>query len=247
MIVKLLCFILLIIYVYRYLKKNISIDFKPDILISPGGYNGFYQLGVCHYIKNNFDYSNKKILGVSSGSWAGLFMSLHHEHSKECVRNIFKQIDKYCSLPKMPGIFQNVIKNYKYSDFNIDNLHIGLTNVHSTTIDIQTQFLTIKDCTDCCMGSSFVPYVTYDDLFYFYNHKCVVDGGLYFKKYCEQIDENKVLIISYKIFRPHYNMKKIPFVNFRKPKRTLYQLYLLGYKNAQLNHDYLKRYFHSDS
>jgi len=247
MIIKLLCFILLIIYVYRCLKKNVSIDFKPDIIISPGGYNGFYQLGVCHYIKNNFEFSTKKILGFSSGSWAGLFMSLHNKHSNECIKNIFKQIDKCCPLPNMPGIFQNAIDKYNYSDFNIDKLHIGVTNVHSTTIEIHNQFLTIKDCTDCCIGSSFVPYVTYKDLFYFYKHKCVVDGGVYYKKYCDQIDENKILVINYKIFRPHFNKSKKLFVNFRKPKRSLYQLYLLGYKNAQLNHDYLQRYFHSVS
>ena len=247
MIVKLLIFIGLIIYVYRCLNKNITVDFKPDILLSPGGYNGFYQLGICHYLKNTFDCSNKKILGFSSGSWAGLFMCLHNKYSNECVRNIFKQIDKCCPLPKMPGIFQKAIENYKYSDFNISNLHIGLTNIHSADIEIQTKFLTIKDCTNCCIGSSFVPYVTYTDLLYFYNHKCVVDGGVYYKKYLAALDENKVLVVNYKIFRPKFNPKGRHFVNFFKPKRTLYQLYLLGYNNARNNHDYLKKYFHSGS
>jgi len=242
-----LFFICLMLYIYYRIMIKINVDFIPDIVISPGGYNGFYQLGLCHYIKNNFDCSNKKILGFSSGSWAGLFMCLDNKHSNECVRNIFKQIDKCCPLPKMPDIFQNAIEKYSYSDFNISNLHIGLTNVHSKNIEIQNQFLTIKDCTDCCIGSSFVPYVTYTDLFYFYNNKCVVDGGFYYKQYIEKIDTSKVLIINYKIFRPHFNKQGLHLVNFFKPKRTLYDLYLLGYKNAQLNHDYLKQYFYSGS
>jgi hypothetical protein len=246
MIFKLLCFILLIVYVYRCIKKNISIDFKPDIILSPGGYNGFYQLGICHYIKNNFDLSNKKILGFSSGSWVSLFMCLDNKHSNECIRNVFKDVGKFTPLPKMPAIFKTAIEQYKYSDFDISNLNIGLTNIHSKNIDIHNEFLTIKECTDCCIGSSFVPYITYKDLFYFYKHKCVVDGGVYYKKYCEQIDAKKVLVISPKIFRPYFNKNKF-FKNFRKPTRTLYDMYLLGYKNAQLNHDYFKCYFYSDS
>lgn len=246
MILKLF-FILITIYIYYIHFINVKVDVEPDIVISPGGYNGFYQLGVCHYIKNNFNYENKKILGFSSGSWVGLFMCLHNKYSNDCIRNIFKQIDKCCPLPKMPGIFQSAIEKYNYSDFNLSNLNIGLTNVHSKSMYIHNHFLNVKDCVNCCIGSSFVPYVTYRDLFYFYNNKCVVDGGLYYKTYGDQIDKNKVFELNYKVFRPLYNVHKKMFINFRKPKRTLYQLYIYGYKNAQLNHDYLKRFFHSDS
>jgi hypothetical protein len=247
MIIKLLIFIGLILYVYYNLKKNITIDLKPDIVISPGGFNGFYQLGICHYIKNNFDYSNKKIIGFSSGSWAGLFLCLNHERTNECVRKIFSKIRDICPLHTMPAIFQKSIEDYDYSDFNISNLNIGMTNVHTKSIYVHNEFLTVKNCIDCCIGSSFVPYVTYKDFFYFYNHKCVVDGGFYYKNYLKTVDTNKTLVINYKLFRPKYNVHHRPFVGFVKPNRTLYQLYLLGYNNARNNHDYLKRYFHSDS
>jgi len=240
-------FISLILYIYIILKNKVSIQSEPDIIISPGGYNGFYQLGLCHYIKNNFHYENKKIIGFSSGSWVGLFMSLNNKYSNKCIEDIFKQIDKCCPLQMLPSIFKNTIEKYDYTDFNIANLQIGLTDIHTKNMYIQPYFLSIGDCINCCIGSSFVPYVTYNDLFYFYNNKCVIDGGVYYKNYMANIDTNKVLVINYKVFRPNFNPKGRHFINFIKPKRTLYDLYLLGYNNARNNHDYLKKFFHSDS
>ena len=240
-------FILVIVYVYYRRMTSIKVDVSPDIILSPGGYNGFYQLGMCHYIKNNFNYQNKKLLGFSSGSWASLFMCLKNEHSNECIKTIFKKINKCCSLTKMPTIFKSAIEQYKYSDFDISNLYIGLTDINNKSIHVHHQFLTIKDCLDCCIGSSFVPYITYKDLFYFYNHKFVIDGGFYYKKYMQKVDTDKVLVLNYKLFRPNYNKRGLHFINFVKPKRNLYDLYLLGYNNARNNHDYFKKYFHSDS
>ena len=247
MIIQLLCFISLISYMYYHLKKNIIIDFKPDILLSPGGYNGFYELGVCHYIKNNFNIDNKKIIGFSAGSWAGLFLCLDKEKSNECVKNIFKHIDKCCPLHKMPSIFKKTIGKYNYSDFNTSNLHIGMTDVGNKNLYIHKNFLSIDDCIKSCIGSSFVPYVTYNDLLYFCNHKCVVDGGLFYKSYMRNIDKSKTLVINAKLFRPKYNLECDDYIGFKKPKMNLYDLYILGYSNARNNHEYLKDYLHSDS
>lgn len=246
MILLLVCFISLISYVYYHLKKKIKVEFTPDIVLSPGGYNGFYQLGICHYIKNHFTFDDKKIIGFSAGSWAGLFLCLHKDKSNECVRNIFKQINKCCRLSKIPSILKNAIEKYDYSDFNIKNLNIGMTNVHKKNICIHNDFLTIQDCVNSCIGSAFVPYVTYNDLVYFYKHKFVLDGAIYYKKFIKEIDTNKTLVISAHCFRSNYK-KRVPFMGLKKPKRTLYDLYILGYNNARNNHAYIKKYLHSDS
>jgi len=56
-------FVIIIFYMYIlfkiYYKKNkkIVINKDYDIIYNQGGYYGFYQLGICHYIKNNFDFS----------------------------------------------------------------------------------------------------------------------------------------------------------------------------------------------
>jgi len=242
--IQILFFMILFVYVYYTSKKKITDELKPDIIISPGGYNGFYMLGICHYIKNNFDITNKKILGFSAGSWAGMFLCLNNDLSNDCVNKIFKQINKCCHLAKMPDIFKNAIKNYKYDDLDISNLHIGMTDVHNRNVYIHNGFLTIRDCINSCIGSSFVPYVTYNDVVYFYNNKCVVDGGVFYKNYIKNIDR-KTLLINPKLFRPNYNPNGNRFAGFKKPKRNLYDLYLLGYNNARNNHDYLKQYLNS--
>jgi len=220
---------------------------EPDILIGPAGFKGFYQLGICHYIKNNFNYSNKKIVGFSSGSWASLFLCLDNKFSNECLQNVFKQFKHSCSLPKLPAIFRNSISKYKDTDFNLSNLYVCMTNSTNNSLIIKNEFLNINDCTNSCIGSSFVPLVTYNDIFYFYNHKPVVDGGMCFKNYVKKINSEKVLIISPNTFKVKKTKYFITLKGFIKPKRSLYDLYMLGYHNARKNHDYLKKYFHSDS
>ena len=106
--------------------------------------------------------------------------------------------------------------------------------------------MNINDCTNSCIGSSCVPFVTYNDIFYFYNHKPVVDGGLCYKNYIKKINTDKVLIIKPSTFKKHNRYFKSIY-SFIKPKRSLYDLYINGYNDAKKNHEYLKKYFHSDS
>jgi len=240
--------IVIILCCFAYLFKNKVNEFvEPDILIGPGGYRGFYQLGICHYIKNHFDYSKKKIVGFSSGSWASLFLCLDNKLSNECLRNIFKQFKHSCSLPKLPTVFRNAISTFKDSDFNVSNLYVCMTNSTNNTLLIKNNFLDINDCTNSCIGSSFVPLVTYNDIFYFYNHKPVLDGGMCFKNYIKKINQDKVLVIRPSTFKSNNPKYFVTLRGFIKPKRSLYDLYILGYQNARKNHDCLKKYFHSDS
>jgi hypothetical protein len=229
------------------LKKNVNIDIQPDIICSPCGYNGFYQLGICHYIKNNFYHENKTKLGFSSGSWVTLFMCLKNEYSTECIRRMFIHTKKSCLLTQLPNIFKSVISKYEYNDFNISKLYIGMTNIHKKNIYVHNEFLTLNDCIQCCIGSSFVPYVTYKEFIYFYKHKFVIDGGVYYKNYIKNIDKTKVLVINSSLFRENYKKRHEIFKGFIKPKCSLYDLYVKGYNNARKNHAYLKQYFHSDS
>jgi hypothetical protein len=239
-------FILLLSGLFYITRYNVDVDVKPDIIISPGGYNGFYQLGICHYIKNNFEYSNKQIFGFSAGSWAGIFLCLDNKLSNRCIRNIFKHTGRYCSIPHILSYFKHSMNDFKDGDFNLSHLHVGMTNMYDRKIYVKNKFLSIDDCIQSCIGSSFVPMVTYNDILYFYNHKSVVDGGLCYRKYIQSIDPDKVLIVSPRLFK--YNQKKASFIRgLFKPKRSLYDLYLLGYHNAKNNHDYLSKYFHSDS
>jgi len=48
---------------------------KKIIAISPGGYHGFYMMGISNYIKENYDLSNYLFTGASAGAWNALFMT----------------------------------------------------------------------------------------------------------------------------------------------------------------------------
>ena len=44
------------------------------ISISPGGFKGFYQLGISSYIKDNYYTENILFTGASAGAWVSLMM-----------------------------------------------------------------------------------------------------------------------------------------------------------------------------
>ena len=84
--------IIILIYIFYIVKKNIvsKENFDYNIIYNTGGYYGFYQLGVCHYIKNNFKYNDKSTLGISAGSWLSLFMNVDKSHTNKLpiLRNL---------------------------------------------------------------------------------------------------------------------------------------------------------------
>jgi hypothetical protein len=240
---KLILFIIIFFTIYKInkiLKNNIYVD--HDIVYDTGGYYGFYQLGICHYIKNNFNYLDKTTLGISAGSWLSLFMSLDKEHTLFFLKSLFSNIDYICPIQKMPQLFKNTIYNLNCNDsINIKNMNILVTDLNNLKMVIHNNFLSLEDAMNCCTASSFVPFITYNDLFYFYKHTSCMDGGL-LKKVCFKLkDPEKTLVIKYKMFGRYAKYK--PLKPFIKPKRSLYELYLLGYHDASKNHDYLQKYF----
>ena len=234
--------IIILIYIYYIIKKNVvsKEHFDYNIIYNTGGYYGFYQLGVCHYIKNNFNYNDKSSLGISAGSWLSLFMNVDKSRTNEFLLLIFKNLKRNTPIYKVPQIFKSSTEPF-INDISTKNINILVTDVSEFKYKIHNKFLSVTDAINCCTASSFVPFVTYKDLFYFYNHKLVVDGGLFKKIYMKSIDTNKSLIIKYDMFGRFKYFKL--FKSFRRPKYSLYELYLLGYKDASKNHKYLQKYF----
>jgi hypothetical protein len=234
--------IIILIYIYYIAKKNNSTKEKFDynIIYNTGGYYGFYQLGICHYIKNNFKYNDKTSLGISAGSWLTLFMNLDKKHTNKFLLLIFKSLKQNTPIHKLPNIFKNCIEPY-IQHISTKNLNILVTDVSELKYKIHNKFLSVNDAVNCCTASSFVPFVTYKELFYFYNHRLVLDGGVFKKIYMNSIDTDKSLIIKFEMFGRFKQFKL--FKSFRRPKYSLYELYLLGYNDASKNHAYLQKYF----
>ena len=70
---KIIIFIIIMINIIKINSLNI-------ISINPGGLLGFYQFGICKYIKQNCDLKNSKFYGSSAGSWNSLYLSKKHDN-----------------------------------------------------------------------------------------------------------------------------------------------------------------------
>ena len=140
----------------------------------------------------------------------------------------------------MPKLFKSIIQDYKFEDFNVSNLNIAVSDIGNRKMNIYNNFLSLDEIVRCCTASSFVPFITYKDLFYFYKNKLSVDGGLFKRFYLKHIDAQKTLIIKYNMFN---RFKWYPLISFIKPKYSFYELYIIGYNDALKNHSYLEKYF----
>jgi hypothetical protein len=63
-----------IIHNVNYLK-NINHMNNIIVSISPGGYKGFYILGIASYIRDHYNIDNCIFSGASAGAWVSLLMT----------------------------------------------------------------------------------------------------------------------------------------------------------------------------
>lgn len=225
--------------VSRKMKNHM---FKPDIIIAPCGLYGLYNLGICHYIKNHFVLKNKKIAGISSGSFNAIFLCLNKNASKIMLKELFrlnnlfdKNIKSYAK-----NVLISMNKNFKIDDIKKDReLHIGLS--HPNDLVFYHDFKSMEQLMHCCMGSSFIPGLTHKSLIYFYEHRYTLDGAVWYKHYKKYINKEKTLVISPKIFN-RYGHQNIIYDSFFKKDFQLYQMYINGYHDAKKNHNYFKQY-----
>lgn len=232
-------FIVFIFILYHVYKPKINLIQDPDIVLAPGGLMGFYVLGICHFIKNNYNIDDKKIIGFSAGSFNTIFLALDKKYDDHFLKELFK-LNLHGTMP-LPYILNKTIKLMKdlfhIDHFNITNKYIAVTSNY-TKLDSYNQFLNVNDMINCCISSSFIPMVTYRDIFYFYNGTCSIDGGLFYYKYKKQIKHRKVVWLNYKLFK-RYNPYNIPGYSLLRRNYSIYELYTLGYNDAIKHKDIL--------
>lgn len=231
-------FILILVILRIKLKKIKKIPPNDaDIIISPGGYKGLYTIGICHYIKTHFDVSKKRFTGFSSGSFNSLFMTLDPEYDNLFLRLMFSLNKKN---PPISVLLSNIVdivrKNFTETNFDLTRVNVGVTTTRGLTYF--NDFLSLEDAVYCCKCSSFVPFLTYRDVFLFYKGNLTLDGAFYYK-HVRKETKNVLFIESSMFGRYSRNLTE----GFRKPKCSYYQMYLNGYHDARKNHDYLAKYF----
>lgn len=219
------------------LKNNI---YNHDIIIDPGGYYGFYLVGICHFIKNNYNIDNKNILGTSAGAIAIIFLSIKNNLSNYFIKHMFYMGNSCLDIDKLTIDIFDKIENYStFEDYNFKNKYIG-TTVDGYKLNIYTNFLSISDILNCTKASLFIPYVTVKDFIFFYKGKLTLDGGLAYFMTKHNVRDN-ILNINYKMFGRFLNENTF-IGGLYKPKIKLYDLYILGYHDALVNKKYFDKY-----
>jgi len=152
------------------LEEHPELREKKLITISPGGFKGFYMLGVTAYIKAHYDLSPNKYIfsGSSAGAWNALVLSYKGDgaHLFKSIYDIVREINvdfKSGSIHAMQKRLRTMIlENFRDEDFAFDNLFIGITHLDffMPRTTIYTGFESLRDAVDCCMASSHIPIVT---------------------------------------------------------------------------------------
>jgi hypothetical protein len=182
-------------------------------------------MGVCAYIKDNYDTSKYLFSGASAGAWNSLFMIMNIK--TEIIKNIIvnNEIYKNKNVSQIQqNIKQNILKNFNTKDFDLNRLFIGVTNFKQT--NIYTDFENIDDAINCCLASSHIPFIT-GCLLHRYKNKYVFDGGF---------SENPYLNVNQIVLHIHPNIwgqnEKIDFNLFKKDFCNFENLYKKGYEDT---------------
>ena len=233
-----------------FMDENNYMADKKLITISPGGYKGFYLLGILTYLKENYETDNLVFSGASAGSWNSLFMCYKGDPMTFVYNFLDANIRRAKSITELQYFFKyKLLSSYKTDDFDLKKLFIGVTTfkLFAPKINIYTDFEDLEDAINCCMASSHIPLITggitnrYKNMFSF-------DGG--FSKY-PYLDKERLIHISLSMWdelkegNVKNNFLKQNILNLKKfseffslSKNNLLELFDNGYQDAKIHKEY---------
>jgi hypothetical protein len=225
------------------------------VTISPGGYKGYYLLGVTSYLKDHFDTSSYLFSGASAGAWFSLIMTYRGNHTNLLENlNVFSPEFMTQDLKQIQhSVSKTLLEKYTTEDFDLKRLAIGVSHIRPFCVKsmVYTNFRDLKDAVECCQASSHIPFIT-GGIYRFYDRKLAFDGGFGMYPYLYMNDSKPVIHISADIWKRETEKNKkwnraYPFVkNFRtvmeqttvfsKHKYNMMKLYTDGYSDTAMNH-----------
>lgn len=243
-----------------YCNSDVSLFINSDdyylnkklITISPGGFKGFYILGVLTYIKENYETIELIFSGASAGAWNSLFMCYNGDPLEFAYKFMDINMRKAKSISELQYFMKyKLLSTYKNEDFDLKKLFIGVTTFRHflPNINIYSDFCDLEDAINCCMASSHIPLIT-GGLSNRYKNMFAFDGG--FSSY-PYLNQNRILHISFSMWEDLKNKNPSNFLkqskrNIRKfsdffsiSKNNIVELFDNGYNDAKLN----KHYFDS--
>ena len=152
---------------------------KKIISLSPGGYKGFYVLGICKFIKENYNLDNYIFSGASAGAWNSLMLCFKHDINDIINLLLDANLEKSSSIHEIEKTIKTIIVNkYTVDDFEINRMYVGVTIIenYKPNTTIYNSFENLEDAVNSCIASSHIPFVT-GGLINYYKNILTFDGG----------------------------------------------------------------------
>ena len=241
-----------------FINENTFLDDKKLITISPGGYKGFYLLGILTYIKEKYETENLIYSGASAGSWNGLFMCYKGNPLSFVYNLLDYNIKNTKSITELEYFMKyKLLTSYKTEDFDLRRLFIGVTTIKEFApfTNIFSEFETLEDAINCCIASSHIPLIT-GGLTNKYHNMFTFDGG--FSNY-PYLDKERMVHVSPSMWQEIHTKNAEPtlmtsakrsFFSIKKyseffsvSKNNLLELFDDGYQDAKKNKSYLDTLF----
>lgn len=220
-----------------FYEENPQYQNSSLITLTPGGLRGFYNLGTCVYLKENYDLNNFVYSGASAGAWNGLMITYKNNPHEFAI----KILDSMKENHKLKTVYdtQLYLKNqilecYNVNDFDLQKLFIAVTCIHNNQIftNIYSDFLTLEDAVDCCIASSNIPFIT-GNCEVKYNDLISLDGGFSLQPYLNTLKKMEI--------SPDMWSGDVIF-NKRDKKQDLYKMFFYNNNNINFYELYIKGY-----
>lgn len=221
---------------------------KKIISLSPGGYKGFYVLGICKFIKENYQLDNYVFSGASAGAWNSLMLSFKHDINDIINLLLDSNLEKTSSIYEIEKTIKRIIVNrYNDNDFDLNRMYVGVTIIenYKTNTTIYNNFENLEDALNSCIASSHIPLVT-GGLTNFYKNILSFDGG--FSKY-PYLNTSKSVLHIHPNMWTHFSNGTGKFnitdytTLFSKSKFPFCQMVENGYLDSKRNKDVLDKVF----
>ena len=227
-----------------YYDNKFLID-KNIINIYPAGLRGFYEMGICVYIKEKYNIDNYIFSGASAGAWNSLLMA--YKGSAVDFKNFIfdMNFENIKSIFELQLSFKKkLLLNFKSDDFDLKKMYIGVTTLDKFKFKnfIFTDFESLEDAIDCIIASSNIPFIT-GKLIYKYRNKISFDGGFLRDPYIH--NPNSTLVIHPDIFKDFKNLNdQLNFIDnevFDLDFNSFLNLFKKGYNDAVKYDSYIKK------
>ena len=214
----------------------LSFSYK-SISINPGGLYGFYTIGICKYIKENYCLDEYNFYGSSAGAWNTLYLALPLDDEKYFDKLIQIKKKDFKNLYELQNKFKSILlEEEKFHLIPLNkkcNICFSQFKGYRFKKVIKNEFNNLRDILNCCTASSHLPIISNKNIFYYYQKEKCIDGGLFRTNYPKNIKPD--LIISYKMFK---NKEIDKFSSYKN--LNIEKLIYHGYKDASINSNYFQ-------